>query len=369
MHKDHLKIHPPPIPLVKPAFSKNNVPVVFASNKKYLPYLAVALHSLIKNSSEKNNYDICILCEAGNDLSADFPLEFFKRQNVSVRFISCDVAGRVDFSEHLVRHFSPEAYFRFFIPEIFTAYQKVIYLDVDIIVLNDIAELFKVKLNKKVLAAVNTLTKIYNEKEYYTKELGLKNAENYFCSGVMIFNIPVLQKDNFTAKCLEKLQEIGKPKAVDQDVLNALYEGKVLFLPTEWNVFWTLFSEKMVALLRIKEKYPKEYENYLHNFKAAKIIHFLGDKPWVYVNEKLSWLWWVYARETPYYEQILYRNILSVERMSKQTYRQMERVMMEGSWRWLLLKNIFLSKVVLGKRRRHYHENVWWLRKYRSEFG
>lgn len=36
------------------------VPIFFASNDKYVPYLDVAILSIIKNSSKENNYEILI---------------------------------------------------------------------------------------------------------------------------------------------------------------------------------------------------------------------------------------------------------------------------------------------------------------------
>lgn len=50
-----------PVEHYKPAFSKNNIPVVFSANDGYSPYLATAIRSLVDNSSSKNNYDIIIM--------------------------------------------------------------------------------------------------------------------------------------------------------------------------------------------------------------------------------------------------------------------------------------------------------------------
>ena len=39
----------------------NEIPVFFASDDNYIPCLAVAIHSLEKNASKKNNYKLIIL--------------------------------------------------------------------------------------------------------------------------------------------------------------------------------------------------------------------------------------------------------------------------------------------------------------------
>ena len=40
---------------------KTTVPIFFSSNDRYVPYLDVAIISLIENSLKDNNYDITIL--------------------------------------------------------------------------------------------------------------------------------------------------------------------------------------------------------------------------------------------------------------------------------------------------------------------
>jgi lipopolysaccharide biosynthesis glycosyltransferase len=363
MQKDRLIPHPPLFPLVKPAFAKNNIPVVFATDSNYLPYLGVALHSLIKNSSSKNNYDICILRDVETEVS-DFPLEFYQRQNVSVRFVAVNLTeSKINFADHLISYFSHEVYFRFFIPKIFANYKKVMYLDVDILVLADVAELYRIEMKGKALAAVSGLARLFNLVDYIRQTLKMKRADNYFCSGIMLFNIDVLRKDDFMGDCLRKLKEMGRPKAVDQDVMSVLYEGRVLYLPLEWSVYWSLLRKTTIAHLQIMERFPKEHAAYVKVLSRAKIIHYTGDdKPWSSPDEKLARPWWYCARETPYYEQIIYENAFKCHKPLYESWL----ALLESEYWWLLWKNIILSKIVLGKRRRHYHENVWWLRKLRE---
>ena len=45
---------------IKPAFEKNNVPIVMASSNEYVPFLATLLKSIQVNSNVNRNYDIII---------------------------------------------------------------------------------------------------------------------------------------------------------------------------------------------------------------------------------------------------------------------------------------------------------------------
>ena len=46
---------------ITPAFSNENVPVVFSANDAFCPYMAVMIESVIENRSAEKNYDILIL--------------------------------------------------------------------------------------------------------------------------------------------------------------------------------------------------------------------------------------------------------------------------------------------------------------------
>ncbi len=49
------------------AFEKNNIPVFYATDENYAPYLYVSIKSLISHISSEYNYDICILIENLSD--------------------------------------------------------------------------------------------------------------------------------------------------------------------------------------------------------------------------------------------------------------------------------------------------------------
>ena len=46
---------------ITPAFSNENVPVVFSANDAFCPYMAVMIESVIENRSAEKNYDILVL--------------------------------------------------------------------------------------------------------------------------------------------------------------------------------------------------------------------------------------------------------------------------------------------------------------------
>ena len=65
---------------------KKVIPIFFATDDKYIPFLAVALQSLIENSSDTNNYVIKILYTNIEENNMNNILKY-ERENVSIEFV------------------------------------------------------------------------------------------------------------------------------------------------------------------------------------------------------------------------------------------------------------------------------------------
>ena len=81
---------------IEPAFSNNNIPVVFASNEQFVPVMAVMIQSIIENSSVSKNYDLIVLTtNISNAYKAQLQSMVQAYQNFSIRVfdISVDIEG------------------------------------------------------------------------------------------------------------------------------------------------------------------------------------------------------------------------------------------------------------------------------------
>lgn len=300
---------------IKPAFSKNNIPITLAANDFYSPYLATTITSIVKNASSENNYDIIVM---QRDISDDNKRRLQNivsdKKNCSLRFV--DISAYSDrFSKLFTHmHFTIETWFRLVMPEILSAYDKVIYLDSDLVVDTDIADLYKTELSDNLLAATKDADTagLYNgydpeRKEYMDNILKIKNPYEYFQAGVIVFNLKQFRKELSVSDTL-KYASSYEWKLLDQDVLNNLAQGKVKFIDMSWNVMtdW--------AGVRVKDiisRAPKELNDaYAEARKAPKIIHYAGgDKPWQKPDMDLSEYFWKYAKDSGYHEIILSRMI------------------------------------------------------------
>jgi lipopolysaccharide biosynthesis glycosyltransferase len=202
-----------------------------------------------------------------------------------------------------------ETFYRFLIQDIFPETEKVIYLDSDIIVLSDIAELYAENIDGLLLAAVadadfqGQMNKPGdNTKQYADESLKLKNPYGYFQAGVLVLNLSEMRKMNSAEKWLELASE--RLRYADQDVLNRACQGRVKYLDMSWNVLIDCNGERISEVIEYAP--VSVYQEYIKAREAPKIVHYAGfKKPWQVPGEDFGELFWLYARQTPFYEILL----------------------------------------------------------------
>lgn len=140
---------------------------------------------------------------------------------------------------------------------------------------------------------------------------------------------------------------------VDQDVLNVMFQHDVMLLDGSWNYEYHLpiWHPNYAADLPVKV-----LEQYHHSKKHAQIVHFAGSKkPWQYPQYEMSSYFWKYARQTPFYEEILQKNVLRINQpVIEQQMIVKERVGYIDDYLLTKLKYAkykLLSKIMLGQKR------------------
>ncbi|MCL2374330.1 MAG: hypothetical protein FWC65_03705, partial [Treponema sp.] len=139
-------------------FYPDAIPIVFASDNNYVPYMSAAMQSIIENSSMNRKYVFFILHNKITNEAIDLLCkQISPYKQFAINFI--DVTEYISkYSLFISRHITVETYFRFLIPELLSDYQKAIYLDCDMIVCTDIAELFDTNLENYLLAATRDIS-------------------------------------------------------------------------------------------------------------------------------------------------------------------------------------------------------------------
>lgn len=266
------------------------IPVFFTIDDGYAPYLGVALHSLIKNASRGYTYEIYIL---HSELSPEHmaKLKALAEPGFNLHFVR--MADKIEgiANEHCNKlrqdYFTLTIFFRLFIPAMFPEYDKGICLDSDIVVHGDISEMFETDLGTDFLGACQDMSIVgIPELVAYTNDAVGVGIRNYINSGVLLMNLERLRQAKLDERFLELLQRYHFPNiAPDQDYLNALCHGNIHYLDPAWDAMPVVGEPEM---------------------ERPKLVHYnLFAKPWLYDNIPYRDLFWSYAAETDFYDEIV----------------------------------------------------------------
>lgn len=305
-----------PKALIQPIKSdKKQVVLTIACDKTFVPYTSVLLQSIGEHANDEYFYDIILMHK---DIPEDDQLKlssiFSSKRNVSLRFADVSKNFESHLNLHIDRHLSLETYFRFMILDIMPEYDKVLYLDCDMIVNRDIAELYFTDIGDKAIAATRDYDfiasyqeperkKMYDEK--IMKYINLSDVEDYFQAGVILFNMKKIS-EMYTVEDLFDKASSRSWYYHDQDVLNSLFAGNVYYLEPCWNVMTMLEPNSQRKKLFTEYLYARYAEAYNKARKNIGIIHFAGiPKPWHDTKCDLSMYFWEHAKKSPYYEQLL----------------------------------------------------------------
>lgn len=243
--------------------------VSFSSNDGYAEHLAVAIYSLLKHLSEWYSAKIFILDGWISEKNKKLISSIWSRfSNGEIEFILMD---RSKYEWRNTKGLSQETYYRLELPELLPQYEKILYLDVDIIVTGDISALFNTNINDYAIWAVREITTI----NYYPDLYNISSTSGlFFNAGILSLNLKKLREINLKKKVLEFMNTYNeKLVAYDQDALNVILSQNWASLHPKYNALPFLRATKRGKVLKYSDDEFREAKN------SPIIVHFAGEKP------------------------------------------------------------------------------------------
>jgi lipopolysaccharide biosynthesis glycosyltransferase len=289
---------------------QNMIPVVFVTDDSYVMQTSVAITSLLYSKNKLTDYDIYII-------SSDISIE---NQNILTKFfgssrlhiINCEFDDSVFYQQYESNQIpaSVSALLKFKIPYLLSQIDKAIYLDGDIIIRNDLTELFETNVEKVFAGVVIDSGRMYSQNENY-----LLN-ENYFNSGMMLLNLKKLRDESVPEQLFALKKKMKDQSLMDQHVFNHMFAESVVLLPIKYNLLYTnLIRAAQVEKYEvgdINKLYKTHYNNLSEIENEAVIIHYSSkDKPWRYINIPLAHEWYKFFKLSPFAGTKLIRTITS----------------------------------------------------------
>lgn len=269
---------------------KKEIPIVYAVDDNYAPFLCVSLKSILDNMNKDYFLKVYILNTGISEKNKSRIIEIAEENcnNVDVEYV--DVADRMDSLKdktHLRDYYTNAIYYRIFIPSLFPQYEKIIYIDCDIVLINDISKLYNVDLGDNIVAAVHeeAMSSFDCFGSYSEEFLGVPRMQ-YFNSGLLVINTAEYRKETIETKFINLMLSEKFEVAPDQDYLNVLLKDRVKLVDVGWNktpIPGKKFPDKLISLIHYK----------------------LNFKPWHYKGVRYEEFFWKYAKETPFYDDLI----------------------------------------------------------------
>ena len=275
--------------------NKNIIPVVLISSNLYVPQTATTITSIINNCSQRNNLLFYILSDNITKKKQYRLKKYINQEGADVEFIEITQEMLAKFANcGIPSHMTTTTFLKLLIPELLPAYDKILYVDSDIMVRKDITPLINEDISNYYFGMVEDVANTY-----HAKRLWKERASDYYNAGVIIFNSKLLRTVFYLEKIEKKLNENTKKYVLaDQDLINDVFRGKIKTLSPTWN-FHHSFHDKFVFYV------PNDADEYKRIENDPAIIHYVGkEKVWYNINDKyLKDEYFKYWQQTPFYKK------------------------------------------------------------------
>ena len=288
--------------------------IVLAIDANFILQCSLVIESIFKFCKDEK-ITIHIIVDSKNNYKYSTLEKLVIKMGGTVALYECDI-NFLPVDINLSGHISISTYYRLLIPAILpNNLNKILYLDCDLLVLDNLKDLLDLDITEFDLACVEEdLGANHNLK------IGLKSYEAHFNAGVLLINLERWRQRNYLAEFINYLQA-NRMRLVywDQDVLNVVLKDK-LFLKSKWNIT-TSYLDK----------------NHFNKIKDMSILHFTGDlKPWNNIGNPFSEIYFsaVFSNLNQYKLKIIWFYLMK-SRCFKE-YRFHKKI-------YIFLKLIFLS--------------------------
>ena len=262
--------------------------IASASDDRYAQHLGAMIVSLLDNTASPDQFIFYIIDAGIKEQNKQHLRDIIYHYGASIQFIAFTIDSSTIFVN---RHLSPACYVRLFLSELLdSTINRVLYLDCDIIVRKDVADLWETDLSNVFLAAVDTSDLNRNS------VLGIPKDAKYFNSGVLFIHLKKWREQGVVEKFLSVINVYkDKLQYHDQDVLNKIFYDKWQALPPQWNVRKGFYTADLRTAYYSKEEVEQAIDDpaIVHYTEASKPWHYLDNHPrkdeyYFYLN-KTEW--------------------------------------------------------------------------------
>lgn len=268
--------------------------IACASDDHYLPHCATMLQSLVAHNPSTKFTLHFMHGAALNPQGKEKLSKHLHNLNIKTNWIT--IADEQVNQLPTQGYLSKVVWYRILMPELLHKVDRVLFLDCDLIVNDDIALLWETNVDHQYFAAVTNVV----EKRFANRAqaLGLEGPHQYFNAGVALWNLKQMRAEKFSEAVIQYAQKnAAKLLWLEQDAMNALFSARRVHLHPRWNVQNGIIYKAWGCRCLNKEELEKA-------LSKPAIFHFEGGeagKPWhLLCTHPHKKLYLKYRRQTPW---------------------------------------------------------------------
>ena len=270
------------------------IPIAMKIENDFFYQALITITSLLENSNKETKYEIFILVPKNfmiNNRLKLLTLEL-KYKNTKINLVESEEP----FVK--IKHFKSN-YYKIFLPSLIPNYDKIIFLNWNTVIFDDLEQLFNIDLEDNYfLGFLNNNNTSYNN-------LNLR-IEKTIKTNVLLVNMKKLSENNYQKDFKNIYINFKDNKEMNEEImLNALYHKNIGILPPKYGI--PNFENGDVALeynTNIKELYRYDKNDFLSAYYKPIIMEFKCE-PWKYGNKCQNYeAFWYYAKKSAYYDEI-----------------------------------------------------------------
>ncbi len=247
--------------------NKDALCIAYAADDNYAKYLGISMLSLFQSNKGFVQIDVFVLdCEIGAE-NKEKLMSIVEEYNRKIHFISMkNYVSNLELNMG-ARKISIASYARLFLATVIPdTYERILYLDCDTIVLDELNDFWNIDMVGYMVAGVRDTVD-----SYFLKKIGLKPEDFYINAGIILVNLAAWRENQLLTQFITFIKKFdGNVPHHDQGTINAVCKDQIRIVSPRFNVTSNIYSFSTKTIRRMYN---------LHNYYSQQSLDKAKHKP------------------------------------------------------------------------------------------